>query len=231
MALDEAASELLTRCLILERRGIGLGLFPVARLIPLTPALSRGERENPPRCAISRRSAIPSDGRRGTLSSGERAGVRGNWTHVISTSSGVLSLGGAPPPSAQLDTTAGARTFLSAAIRLNRTAGKLETLWRAGVAGDRNVRAPPIRGWGCGLGDKRGPPGRARNQSGSPGTTLIRPAHAEFMTLSRPDTFSFSFSFSPFGGPPDFVFIRLCPNSAKDKVKPGDWLEKRPFSS
>ena len=85
-------SELLTRCLFLERRGIGLSLFPVARLIPLTPALSLGERENPPRCAISRHPALPSDGRRGTLSSGERAGVRGNWTHVISTGPGVLRL-------------------------------------------------------------------------------------------------------------------------------------------
>jgi hypothetical protein len=37
-----------------------------------------------------RRPAIPEDGRRSTLSFGERAGVRGNWTHAISTGSGVL---------------------------------------------------------------------------------------------------------------------------------------------
>src|ERR1017187_4567575 len=35
----------------------------------------------------------------------------------------------------------------------------------------------------------------------------------------------------PFAWSHDIVFIRLCPNSAKDKVKPGDWLEKCPFSS
>ena len=60
---------------------------------PLTPALSLGERENhPPRYDKSRRSGISSDGGRGTLSSGERARVRGNGAHVFSTGSGCLSL-------------------------------------------------------------------------------------------------------------------------------------------
>src|ERR1035441_10475296 len=59
---------------------------------PLTPALSLGERENhPPRCDKSQRQNVPSDGHRGTLSLGERAGVRGDWAHVASTGSGCLS--------------------------------------------------------------------------------------------------------------------------------------------
>src|ERR1039458_7438466 len=41
-------------------------------------------------CAALRQVAAFSDGRRGTLSFGERAGVRGNWTHAISTGSGAL---------------------------------------------------------------------------------------------------------------------------------------------
>src|ERR1035438_9582061 len=67
--------------------------FPSRASFPLTPALSPRERENPaPRYAKSRHSAIPSAGRRGTLSFGERDGVRGNWTQAISTGSGVLGL-------------------------------------------------------------------------------------------------------------------------------------------
>jgi hypothetical protein len=59
---------------------------------PLTPALSLGGRENhPPRDDKSRRSDIPSDGQPGTLSPGERAGVRGNGAQVDSTCSGRLS--------------------------------------------------------------------------------------------------------------------------------------------
>jgi hypothetical protein len=50
-------------------------------LFPLTPALSLGERENHlPRCDKSRPADLSSDGRRGTLSLGERAGVRGKET-------------------------------------------------------------------------------------------------------------------------------------------------------
>jgi len=57
-----------------------------------TPALSLGESGNhPPRHDKSRRPGTPSDGRRGTLSAGERAGVRGNWIHLVSTAS-TLSL-------------------------------------------------------------------------------------------------------------------------------------------
>ena len=60
---------------------------------PLTPALSLGEREkHPPHSDKSQRSGVPSDGQRGTLSPRERAGVRGNWAHVVSTASGCLYL-------------------------------------------------------------------------------------------------------------------------------------------
>ena len=85
---------------------LGSGLYGLWRLVcidtlggpesptnkgPLTPALSLGERENhPPRYDKSRRSGISSDGGRGTLSFGERAGVRGNGAHVVSTGSGCL---------------------------------------------------------------------------------------------------------------------------------------------
>src|ERR1035441_3751523 len=55
-------SELLTRCLILERRGIGLTLFPVARLIPSHPGhLFRGEGEP---CAALRQVATFSHSQR-----------------------------------------------------------------------------------------------------------------------------------------------------------------------
>ena len=48
---------------------------------PLTPALSLEERENHlPRCDKSRRAGLSGDGRRGTLSPRERAGVRGKET-------------------------------------------------------------------------------------------------------------------------------------------------------
>ena len=58
-----------------------------------TPALSPEEREkHPPRCDKSRRSDILSDAQRGTLSRGERAGVRGNGAHVVSTGSRGLGL-------------------------------------------------------------------------------------------------------------------------------------------
>jgi len=83
--------EPLTRCSVLESRRICLSLFRC--LLPLTPALSLAERENQsPRHDKSRRPDAPSDGQPDTLSSGERARVRGNWAHVVSTSSGCLKL-------------------------------------------------------------------------------------------------------------------------------------------
>lgn len=57
----------------------------------LTPVLSLGERENHrPRYDKSRRAGILSDRRHGTLSPRERAGVRGNRAHAVSTVSGCL---------------------------------------------------------------------------------------------------------------------------------------------
>src|ERR1039458_7182059 len=58
---------------------------------PRTSPLGRGRA---PRCDPSRRACIPSDGRQGTLSFGERAGVRGNRAHLSATVSGGLRLGG-----------------------------------------------------------------------------------------------------------------------------------------
>ncbi len=59
----------------------------------ITPALSLGEREDHPPCGDkSERPAISRDGRGGTLSPRERAGVRGNWSHLVSTGSGFLRL-------------------------------------------------------------------------------------------------------------------------------------------
>src|ERR1700690_311255 len=79
------------RCSVLGRRGLGRGgPLPLHLLIQwlCPPPLSRGERANhPPRPDKSRRPGIPSDGQRGTLSAGERAGVRGDWTHLVSTAS------------------------------------------------------------------------------------------------------------------------------------------------
>ena len=60
---------------------------------PLTPVLSPGERENQrSRCEEARRASIARDGRTGTLSSGESAGVRGNIAHAVSMGSGTRSL-------------------------------------------------------------------------------------------------------------------------------------------
>jgi len=69
--------------------------FKLGASFPLTPALSLGERENHlPRCGKATRAGIPSDGRRGTLSRRERAGVRGNRAHAVSTARGCLRLRG-----------------------------------------------------------------------------------------------------------------------------------------
>ena len=56
---------------------------------PLTPALSPEERENhPPRYDQSRRSDILERRTAWHPLLGERAGVSGNWSHVVSTGSG-----------------------------------------------------------------------------------------------------------------------------------------------
>src|ERR1035441_1045517 len=67
------------------------GILSDGRQGTLTQVLSLGERENHrPRCDESRRAGILSDRRQGTLSPRERAGVRGNRAHAVSTVSGCL---------------------------------------------------------------------------------------------------------------------------------------------
>jgi hypothetical protein len=83
------------RCSALGRRGPGRGGPLLLHLLiqwRCTPALSLGPRGNhPPHPGKLRRPGTPSDRQRGTLSAGERAGVRGNWAHLVSTAS-TLSL-------------------------------------------------------------------------------------------------------------------------------------------
>ena len=62
----------------------------IGKLVGNAQPLGRGRA---PRCDQSRRAGISSDGRHGTLSFGERAGVRGNRAHLDSAVSGGLRLG------------------------------------------------------------------------------------------------------------------------------------------
>ena len=89
---NAASAELLTRCLNLDRRGICLSPFPSRASPSPSPQLSPLGRGRGPRCHKPRRADMASDGPQGTLSFGERAGVRGNRAHANSTVSEALRL-------------------------------------------------------------------------------------------------------------------------------------------